>query len=108
MQRKLHTTGIRHKHLHHIPTTGIKGFDELIGGGIESCLRNILYEPPGTDKTVFVMQFLRQGLLEEETVAYDVMDKPFPRLIAYFKSFGWDIEPYIERVGLSLFRLFPF
>jgi circadian clock protein KaiC len=32
--------------------TGIKGFDELLGGGIESGSRNILYEPPGTGKTI--------------------------------------------------------
>jgi len=57
--------------------TGIKGFDDLIGGGIESGSRNILYGAPGTGKTVFAMQFLWQGLCEGETVAYDVMDKPF-------------------------------
>jgi len=44
--------------------TGIKGFDEIIGGGIESGSRNILYGPPGTGKTVFAMQFLWQGLCE--------------------------------------------
>jgi len=78
--------------------TGIKGLDELIGGGIEAGSRNILYGLPGTGKTVFAMQFLWQGLQEGETVAFDVMDKPFPRLRDYFKSFGWDIEPY-EKVG---------
>ena len=67
--------------------TGIKGLDELIGGGIEQGSRNILYGPPGNGKTVFAMQFLWQGLQEGETVAFDVMDKPFPRLRVYFKSF---------------------
>ena len=87
--------------------TGIKGFDELIGGGIESGSRNILYGPPGTGKTVFAMHFLWQGLCEGETVAYDVMDKPFQRLIAYFKSFGWDIEPYIEKGKFIPIQAFP-
>ncbi|MEM3463318.1 MAG: ATPase domain-containing protein [Candidatus Bathyarchaeia archaeon] len=87
--------------------TGIKGFDELIGGGIESGSRNILYGPPGTGKSVFAMQFLWQGLLEGETVAYDVMDKPFQRLIAYFKFFGWDIEPYIEKGRFIAIQAFP-
>ena len=87
--------------------TGIEGLDKLVGGGIESGSRNILYGPPGTGKTVFAMQFLWQGLREGETVAFDVMDKPFPRLIAYFKSFGWDVESYLERDKLIAIQAFP-
>ena len=87
--------------------TGIKGFDNLVGGGIESGSRNIIYGPVGTGKTVFVMQFLWQGLQQGETVAYDVMDKPFPRLMAYFKSFGWDIEPYIDEGKFIASQAFP-
>jgi len=67
--------------------TGIKGFDELIGGGIESGSRNTLSRPPKTRRTVFAMQFLWQGLQKEEAVFFDGMNKPFPRLRAYFKSF---------------------
>jgi KaiC/GvpD/RAD55 family RecA-like ATPase len=44
--------------------TGIKGPDELVGGGNESSSRNILYRDAGTGKTIFAMQFLRQGLRE--------------------------------------------
>jgi circadian clock protein KaiC len=87
--------------------TGIEGFDDLIGGGIESGSRNILYGPPGSGKTVFAMQFLWQGLLKGETVAYDVMDKPFPRLKAYFKSFGWNIEPCIAKGKFIAIQAFP-
>lgn len=87
--------------------TGIKGLDELIGGGIESGSRNILYGSPGTGKTVFAMQFLWQGLQEGETVAFDVMDKPFPRLRAYFKSFGWDIEPFEAKGKFIAIQAFP-
>mgnify|MGYP000066163240 CR=1 FL=1 len=87
--------------------TGIKGFDELIGGGIESGSRNIIYGPPGTGRTVFAMQFLWQGLQEGESVAYDVMDKPFPRLRAYFKTFGWDITPYEKTEKFIAIQAFP-
>lgn len=87
--------------------TGIKGLDELIDGGIESGSRNILYGPLGTGKTVFAMQFLWQGLVEGETVAYDVMDKPYPRLRAYFKSFGWDTEPYEKSGKFIAIQAFP-
>jgi len=87
--------------------TGIKEFDALTGGGIESGSRNILYGPLGTGKTVFAMQFLWRGLQEGETVAYDVMDKPFQRLISYFRSFGWNIEPYINKGKFIAIQAFP-
>jgi len=86
--------------------TGIKGFDELVGG-IESGTRNILYGPPGTGKTVFAMQFLWQGLQKGETVSFDVFDKPFPRLRWYFKTFGWDIEPYEKQKKFISIQAFP-
>jgi circadian clock protein KaiC len=86
--------------------TGITELDRLIGG-IESGSRNILYGPPGTGKTVFAMQFLWQGLQTGESVAFDVMDKPFPRLMSYFKSFGWNIEPYMERDKFIAIQAFP-
>lgn len=87
--------------------TGIDGLDELIDGGIDSGSRNILYGPVGTGKTVFAMQFLWQGLQRGETVAFDVMDKPFPRLVSYFKSFGWSVEPYIEKGQFIAIQAFP-
>jgi KaiC/GvpD/RAD55 family RecA-like ATPase len=87
--------------------TGITGLDELIGGGIESGSRNILYGRPGTGKTVFAMQFLWQGLQDGEAVAYDVMDKPFPRLRSYFSSFGWNIEQYKAQGKFIAIQAFP-
>lgn len=86
--------------------TGISGFDSLVGG-IESGSRTILYGPVGSGKTVFAMQFLWQGLQEEETVSFDVMDKPFPRLRWYFKTFGWDIEPHEEKKKFISIQAFP-
>jgi KaiC/GvpD/RAD55 family RecA-like ATPase len=87
--------------------TGILGLDELIGGGIESGSRNLLCGHPGTGRTVFAMQFLWQGLQEEETVAFDVMNKPFPRLRAYFNSFGWNITPYEANDRFIAIQAFP-
>lgn len=86
--------------------TGIKEVDRLVGG-IESGSRTILYGPPGAGKTVFAMQFLWQGLSNGETVSFDVLDKPFPRLRWYFKSFGWNIEPYEAKKKFISIQAFP-
>jgi len=86
--------------------TGIKKFDELTGG-FASGSRTILMGLLGTGKTVFAMQFLWEGLKEGETVSYDVMDKPFPRLRQYFQSFGWGILPYEECGKFVSIQAFP-
>jgi len=87
--------------------TGIEELDKLIGGGIESGSRNLLCGSPGTGRTVFAMKFLWQGLQEGEAVSFDIMNKPFPRLRAYFESFGWDIEPYEEKGKFISIQAFP-
>jgi len=86
--------------------TGITELDSLIGG-LESGSRTIIYGPPGSGKTVFAMQFLWEGLQNGEAVAYDVMDKPFPRLRWYFQSFGWDITPYEASDKFLAIQAFP-
>jgi KaiC/GvpD/RAD55 family RecA-like ATPase len=53
------------------------------------------------------MQFLWQGLLNGEVVAYDVMDKPFPRIRSYFRSFGWNIKPYEDSGKFIAIQAFP-
>lgn len=53
------------------------------------------------------MQFLWTGLQEGETVAYDVMDKPFPRLRNYFRSFEWDLTPYEKSGKFIAIQAFP-
>ena len=86
--------------------TGIISFDKLVGG-IESGSRTLLYGPSGTGKTIFAMQFLWEGLQNGETVSFDVMDKPFPRLRWYFNSFGWNIEPYEAQKKFIGIQAFP-
>ncbi len=75
-------------------------------GGIVYGSRNILYGPVGTGKTVFAMQFLWQEVQSRESVAFDVMNKPFSGLMSYFKSFGWNIEPYMERAKFIVIQAF--
>jgi KaiC/GvpD/RAD55 family RecA-like ATPase len=76
--------------------TGIPALDDRLGGGIPRGTRAVLVGPPGSGKTVFTMQFLWAGLEAGETVAYSVFDRPWPKVQAYFASFGWDVRPHVE------------
>ena len=87
--------------------TGILELDELIGEGIESGSRNLLCGPTWTGRIVYALRFLWQGLQEGETVDFDTMNKPFPRLRAYFNSFGWDITPYEANNTFIAIQTFP-
>lgn len=73
--------------------TGIDFFDREIGGFIRGS-RTIIIGPPGTGKTVFCMQYIWAGVQAGETVSWDVYDRPWPWMRAYFASFGWDIAPF--------------
>lgn len=88
-------------------STGIAALDQLLGGGVPRGTRALLIGPPGSGKTVFAMQFLWAGLLAGETVAYDVFDRPWPKMRTYFQSFGWDITPYEERGRFVAIQAFP-
>ncbi len=50
--------------------TGIKGFDELIEGGLLAGKTYLLVGPPGSGKTTFAMQFLLEGARRGENTAY--------------------------------------
>jgi circadian clock protein KaiC len=88
-------------------STGIEGLDRLLGGGIPRGSRSLLIGPHGGGLTVFAMQFLWAGLEAGETVAYDVWDRPWPKLRAYFGSFGWDVAPHEESRRLIPIQSFP-
>jgi circadian clock protein KaiC len=88
-------------------STGIHGLDQCLGGGIPRGTRAILLGPPGAGKTVFTMQFLWAGLRAGETVSYGVFDRPWPKLQAYFESFGWDAGEKVDEGRLIPVQAFP-
>lgn len=87
--------------------TGIAGLDELIGGGIPAGTRTLVVGPQGAGKTVFALSFLWAGLRAGETVSIDVFDRPWPAYRRYFRSFGWDVEPYEKERRLIPVQAFP-
>lgn len=86
--------------------TGIDELDRLIGGFPRGS-RTIVSGPPGSGKTVFAMHFAWAGLQAGERVAWDVFDRPWPRLRRYFASFGWDVAPSEASGALIPIQAFP-
>ena len=87
--------------------SGIKGLDDLIAGGLPRGTWTLIYGESGTGKTIIGMEFIWQGLCADEACVYEVTDQPVESLRTYFRSFGWDIQPFEKSQQLRFRQLFP-
>ena len=87
-------------------STGIVGFDELIGGGLEKDSTVLVDGAVGTGKTLLGLQFLYKGIVEEgEPGMFISFEEDRESLYKHAKQFGWNFEKY-EAEGK--FRLLEF
>jgi len=82
--------------------TGIKGLDELLGGGFPKGKCLLVVGSPGSGKTTFGMQFLYNGALSDERGLYISLDEKPERVKENLSPFGWDLDK-LEREGKLLF-----
>src|SRR5688572_11371859 len=81
-------------------TTGVPGLDNILRGGLP---RNCLYlvdGNPGVGKTTLALQFLLQGLRENERCLYITLSETKTELDTVARSHGWDLSG-IEVIELS-------
>ena len=73
--------------------TGVKGFDELIQGGIPEGYNVLLSGSPGTGKTIFGMEFLKNGALKfNEPGLFITFEETPKNLITQAKQIGMDLK----------------
>lgn len=78
--------------------TGIPGFDELIAGGFPEGSMNIVNGPAGSAKSLFSMQFIYNGALDNDVGIYLSVEESRDNLLMAARSYGMDIEE-MERQG---------
>jgi circadian clock protein KaiC len=82
-------------------STGSKGLDAILGGGIDAD-RLYLYEGrPGTGKTTIALQFLLEGVRQGERVLYITLSETGKELQLVARRHGWSLD------GLEVFELIP-
>lgn len=87
--------------------TGIKGLDEVTGGGLPSGRPTILSGGPGCGKTMMAMQFLVQGAVQfGEPGVFVAFEETPQELLENFASFGFNLERLIARKKLALEHIY--
>src|SRR5271157_526642 len=88
--------------------TGIKGLDEVTGGGLPQGRPTLVCGNAGCGKTVLGMEFLVRGATDyEEPGVFMSFEETEDDLIKNFKPIGFDLPALIERKKIAL-DCFPF
>lgn len=77
-------------------STGVPGFDELIGGGIPRGFFVAVVGEPGTGKSIFCQHFVARGIREGDKNIYVTTEESRESVISQAKQFGWDFERAME------------
>jgi len=73
-------------------TTGIRGFDEITGGGLPHGRTTLLEGGPGSGKTIFALQFLVCGARTcKEPGIFVAFEETSKRIMANAEGFGWKL-----------------
>jgi len=73
--------------------TGIPGMDELIQGGIPKGSISLVSGSPGTGKSIFSQQFLREGVKnQDQRCLYISFEEEPKNIIRQAEGFGWNLK----------------
>ncbi len=82
--------------------TGVRGVDELIGGGLFEDTLTLVTGTTGTGKTIFSTQFIYEGAKKGEPGVYVSFEEPPENIKAHALKFGWDFSK-LEKEGKVVF-----
>ena len=80
---------------------GIKGLDDILGGGIPQGHVVLVSGNTGTGKTMFGMHFLRQGIVEGENTVFVALEEPVEQVKKTALAHGWDFNRYEKEKKIS-------
>jgi KaiC/GvpD/RAD55 family RecA-like ATPase len=86
-------------------SSGVSGFDSLVGGGLITDRLYVLSGPPGSGKTTFSAQFAAQGLADGESCMYVTMHETESELVRDMSSFDFDFERVAGSDGFRFINL---
>ena len=72
--------------------TGIKGLDDILGGGLPTNHLYLIDGDPGTGKTTLALQFLIEGANKGERGLYVTLSESKEELAAVAEAHGWSLD----------------
>jgi KaiC/GvpD/RAD55 family RecA-like ATPase len=86
--------------------SGIRGFDELVQGGIPQGSSVVVCGTPGTGKTIFALEFLFRGATEfNDKCLYVTFEQTVDALKQQASMFGWNLEPLLKSKKLEIWSI---
>lgn len=82
-------------------STGVRGLDDILGGGLPADHLYLIEGDPGTGKTTIAMQFLLEGAARGEKCMYVTLSESKNELEQVAASHGWSLDPIV------LFEMIP-
>jgi KaiC/GvpD/RAD55 family RecA-like ATPase len=83
-------------------SSGVKGLDEILGGGFPKGRTILAVGSPGSGKTILALQFLQAGAVTGERSIYITFDEKPEQVKENVSEFGWDVDR-LESEGKILF-----
>jgi circadian clock protein KaiC len=80
-------------------STGIKGLDEILGGGLPENHLYLIDGEPGAGKTTLALQFLLAGAAAGQRGLYVTLSESRSELLDVAESHGWDLS------GIDMYEL---
>lgn len=87
-------------------STHIEGFDKLIEGGFPLHSNIMITGTPGTGKTIFSLQFLYNGIVEDnEKGIYFTFEEKKESLLSQAEQFGWDFKTLEKKNRIKIISI---
>ncbi|MDH3365875.1 MAG: KaiC domain-containing protein [Thermoplasmata archaeon] len=87
--------------------TGVPGLDEMLQGGFPDGHLVVVMGSFGTGKTTLGLQFLMEGLSQDEHCIFISLEEDKDSVLKNAVSFGWDLSEPVAKKKLGLFKLEP-
>jgi circadian clock protein KaiC len=82
-------------------SSGVRGLDDVLLGGLNPYRIYLLEGAPGTGKTTLALQFMLEGTRSGEKCLYITLSETAEELRAVARSHGWSLD------GVTIFELTP-
>lgn len=86
-------------------SSGVPGFDDLVGGGLIEERLYVVSGPPGSGKTTFCSQFVTEGGKNGESTLYVTMHETGDELLEDMSSFDFGFDRVYNSDGFQFLNL---